>query len=245
RDAIKEAGKLRKANPAQLATGERYAAGAVSLRSGDKEAQVSQAFLAGVRALILWNGDASSSDKSGGDLVSARQNLEKVVSLDPSVTLAQFCLGRVLLLSGDAAAAEPCFLKALQLNPVWVDAHMNLGATYYAEKKYKDSVAEYEKVTGLEPRNAEAFARLGLARSDMGKTKDGVKDLERAIELDNNSGLAHFNLGIVFAESKKKKDRQRAEQEFTLAIEKNQDNRQFKNSDAERRLAELKGNKKK
>jgi Tfp pilus assembly protein PilF len=165
--------------------------------------------------------------------------------MEDAWALAQYQLGTVMLLSGDTAAAEARFVKAVQSEPQWVIGHAGLGAGYYANRKYKESIAEYQKAIEIEPKYAAAYAGLGLARSAKGDTNAGIKDLHHAMELDPSSGLPHLNLGIIYAQSKKAKEASHAEEELKLAIQKNQQNLEFQNSIAEKLISDLQKKKKK
>jgi tetratricopeptide (TPR) repeat protein len=242
-----------------LGRGHDAAAGALTLKVGDKRAASREAYLAGVLSLYDWETgsraaagpeDGGSKPDSGGHmeeqagLAKARANLERAVEQEESWGLAHYQLGTVMLLAGDAALAESHLVKAVQFEPQSSIAHAGLGAAYYANKKYKESVAEYQKSVEIDPKSAAAHAGLGLARAAKGDTNGGIKDIQRAIELDPNSGLPHLNLGIIYAQSKKAKEASRAEDELKLAIQKNRQNLEFQNSIAEKLISDLQKKKK-
>jgi tetratricopeptide (TPR) repeat protein len=242
-----------------LVRGHDASTAALTLKAGDKRAGSREAYLAGVLALYDWETgsragpeDGGSKPDSGGHtdgspagLAQARANLDRAVEQEESWALAQYQLGTVMLLAGDAASAETHFIKSVELEPHWAVGHAGLGAAYYANKKYKESVAEYQKAVETDPKSASAYAGLGLARSAKGDTNAGIKDIQRAVELDPNSGLPHLNLGIIYAQSKKAKEASHAEEELKLAIQKNQQNLEFQNSVAEKLISDLQKKKKK
>ena len=221
------------------------------LKNDDNRAASRVVYLRGVLEMRDWlmgppaqNG--SNESKPPAELLAAaRDDLGKACQLDSSWAAAAYQFGRVLMLSGDAQAAQSSFAKTIQLEPNWPAGHTALADAYYAGGKRKEAIAEYQKAIKLDSSSARAYAGLGLARSSNGESRDGLKDIERAIQLDPSSGLPHLNLGMVYSESKKKKDRDKAIEELSEAIKKNRDNLEFQNKVAEHLISEIKDRDKK
>jgi tetratricopeptide (TPR) repeat protein len=235
--------KWRGVNRAEIERGQMVSECIAKLKSDDNRAGARVAYLKGVIAMRDWligapgqNG-AAQGQTPDASLAQARDSLNAAVQADGSWTVANYRLGRLLLFSGNADAAQASFVKTTQLDPNWAPGHVGLADAYYAAGKRKEAVAEYQKAVKLDPASARAYAGLGLARWSTGESKDGLKDIERAIQLDPSTGLPHLNLAIVYADSKKKKDRDKAVEELNEAIKRNPDNLEFRNEVAAHLIA--------
>jgi tetratricopeptide (TPR) repeat protein len=59
--------------------------------------------------------------------------------------------------------------KSISLDPTFPDAHVQLGIVYEEQKKYSESVKEWERAVKLKPDLADAHYRLGRAYSRIGQ----------------------------------------------------------------------------
>src|SRR5262249_4306733 len=204
-------------------------------------------YLRGVLALYDWQvggrPETGSSSGAASNLATARSELEKALSLQDAFAAARYQLGRVLLYSGDAAAAEPVFVRAVEAEPNWPQPKIGLGQAYYQMNKYKEAIDAFKKALETDAKSASAQAGLGLAKWSKGD-KDATRDIEKAVQMDPGCAEAHLYLGTVYAQSKNKKDVAKAEGELKTAIQLNPNNLEFANSLAEQRIADLKKKKK-
>jgi tetratricopeptide (TPR) repeat protein len=238
--------KWRGVSRAEIERGQTASECIAKLKSDDNRAAARVPYLKGVLAMRDWligasGQNSATQNKTPADFLGqARDNLGNAVQLDGSWAAANYQLGRLLLFSENADAAQSSFIKTTQLQPTWGAGHTGLADAYYAAGKRKESIAEYQKALKLDPSSARAYAGLGLARCSTGESKDGLKDIERAIQLDPSSGLPHLNLAAFYAESKKKKDREKALEELNEAIKRNPDNLEFRKEVAAHLVAGIK-----
>jgi len=103
-------------------------------------------------------------NKSAANL--AIVNFTKAALLDPKVENggAFNNLGNIYFTLGDRKSAKENYIKAINVNPLLVDAHLNLGIAYYYEGKLKESSAEFEKVLELDPKNSSAIYMMKKMR---------------------------------------------------------------------------------
>jgi tetratricopeptide (TPR) repeat protein len=119
-------------------------------------------------------------------------------------------LGVIWHAQGRFADAEEAFERALQINPLYTEAALNLSVTYNDRGKYHKAREIYGKVlersTG-QPRHLDPYARgklanmhadLGDAYAALGLHDDAVRELERALELCPNFVDIRTRLGNVF-----------------------------------------------
>lgn len=97
------------------------------------------------------------------DLNMARHAIaayEQVCHLDPQRASAYNNLANIHYTIGDTDAAIKLWHVALEKNPHFVDAHLNLGKVFYTQGKLKQSAAELDAVLQDDPSNNEATVYL-------------------------------------------------------------------------------------
>ncbi len=90
-----------------------------------------------------------------------------------------------------------CYVRALRLNPNYVDAHNNLGVVLYQQGRREAGVAHFFEAVRLQPGSAPAHNNLGGVLMDQGKFDDALSHLKSAIEINPNYVDAHNNLGLA------------------------------------------------
>ncbi len=98
---------------------------------------------------------------------------------------------------GKLRDAELSTRKAIELNPNFADAHLNLGNILIDLGKLKDAELSTRKAIELNPNFANAHLNLGNILIDLGKLKDAELSTRKAIELNPNFANAHLNLGNI------------------------------------------------
>ncbi len=93
---------------------------------------------------------AMALDKSG-DIAGERTALEHAIELNPRFALAQNQLGYLDSQQGDSGSAEKHFRLAVQADPGYASAWMNLAATLYLESEWQESKAAVGHVLLLDP----------------------------------------------------------------------------------------------
>lgn len=112
--------------------------------------------------------------------------------------------------AGDARAPEPDggpagdgraerdYTKAIELDPLYVDAYYNRGYAYrwYYDEPAK-ALADFEMATKLRPTWAAAHCELGNVRAHLGDPWGGLADTTRALELDPDYACAYYTRGHI------------------------------------------------
>jgi Zn-dependent protease len=71
--------------------------------------------------------------------------------------------GNILAEEGQYDQAIPEFTKALEINPMYIEAYLNRGAAYIATGQYDEALSDFNKVIEIEPGHAEAYKNRGIA----------------------------------------------------------------------------------
>ena len=106
------------------------------------------------------------------------------------------------------------YKKAVEINPNYTSALVNLGVHQLRNKQYTDAIATYEKLTqSLQHGDAETWSALGA--SYRGRSSDYPKGspdrdallrksegaFKRALQADRNYGAASYDLGLLYLDA--------------------------------------------
>lgn len=92
-----------------------------------------------------------------GNTDEERTLLEQAIQVDPDFALAQNQLGYLDSRSGDSAAAEEHFRRALHAAPGYTQAWVSLAATLGMESRFPEAQQALASALQLDPKNAEAL----------------------------------------------------------------------------------------
>jgi len=99
---------------------------------------------------------ALALDRTGGT-DEERTLLEQAIQVDPDFALAQNQIGYLDSRSGDSAAAEEHFRRALRAAPGYTQAWVSLAATLGMESRFPEAQQALASALQLDPQNAEAL----------------------------------------------------------------------------------------
>ncbi len=102
--------------------------------------------------------------------------------------------GVILKNLGKLHDAELSTRKAIELNPDFADAHLNLGSILNDLGKSQEAEVSTRKTIELNPDYTEAYFNLGNVLRDLGKLKDAEISTRKAIELKPDFADAYWNL---------------------------------------------------
>jgi serine/threonine protein kinase/Flp pilus assembly protein TadD len=161
----------------------------------DPEYAQAWAGLADSYTVIGYGGFALAEDCMPKAMEAAR----RAVALAPSLAEAHNALACACLLgSWDKAEAEREFLRALELNPKYIQARDWYALFYlqWAVGRLEEGVAQAKQALKLDPLSSYANAIVGFTCSTAGRHAEAVQACERAVELDRESYLACWCLHL-------------------------------------------------
>ncbi len=85
--------------------------------------------------------------------------------------------------------------KAVELNPKFDAAHLNLGITYTSLGEYRNAVDSLTKANILHKDWVIGINELGVAYRKLNNLPEAISQFQRAINVDDKFALAYFNLG--------------------------------------------------
>ncbi len=122
--------------------------------------------------------------------------LTKVLAKDKSNTNAWLMRGINFKENGDTVKAISDFRSAIEADPKFYNAYMQLGILYQLKN---DPIAEgyFSNAIKLDPKSEEALYGRGLWYQEHDKLDKAIQDYTSIIQINPGNKNAHFNLGYI------------------------------------------------
>jgi tetratricopeptide (TPR) repeat protein len=103
------------------------------------------------------------------------------------------------------APEEACdaYRAALELEPEFADAHVNLGRLLHEVGDVYAALVHYRAALSLRPGDTTAAFNVGVALEDLGATVDAISAYRRALECEPRNPDAHYNLARLLEQDGK------------------------------------------
>jgi tetratricopeptide (TPR) repeat protein len=134
---------------------------------------------------------------STGRYEEAVQQFQRSLDLDHTSDETLRLLAAAYQKTGNPAAAEAAFRKAVTLRPNYWGVYSAFGAFYYNQARYADAAEEFRKAIQLAPLNYRGYSNLGGIDLGLGQYRDAVEVLQRSAAL-HPSVESYTNLGTAF-----------------------------------------------
>lgn len=129
--------------------------------------------------------------------------------------IADTNLARVLVKKRAYDKAYPLFNRAIEKDPKYMLAYVDLAGLYQLEGRNKEAEETLTKALAINPDDENVLSGLGHLLTKSGKTKDAIAALEKAVKANEAYTPAHYYLGYAIAKDGRFKD---ALVEFDKAI---------------------------
>ena len=93
--------------------------------------------------------------------------------------------------------ARHAYLLALDGDPDYADAHINLGRLHHEDRELVDAERHYREAIRCAPDEFIGHFNLAVLLEDRGGMDEAARAYRRALELDPESADAHYNLGLL------------------------------------------------
>lgn len=98
----------------------------------------------------------------------------------------------------NTAEAEKLYKAAIEKDPTFVDAYINLGALYFSNKDYDDAAKMFKEAADKDPKSADAFVNLGRVNYTLRRWAEAESAFNSAIALDPKNGDYYKELAKVY-----------------------------------------------
>lgn len=130
-----------------------------------------------------------------GELEPAQEWFRKLVELRPADPVSHFLLGAVRDALGRPDLAADCYTAAVERDPAYADARLNLGVALVKSGRARAGVAALEAGIALKGEVADALVALAWAETEAGEPARAVAALERAVKAEPRRALLRVMKG--------------------------------------------------
>jgi tetratricopeptide (TPR) repeat protein len=143
--------------------------------------------------------------EEGGATVTSLENARAspAAGQDPPLSARDFYKRGCLLEATSPDEAGDAYRAALELEPEFADAHVNLGRLLHEVGDVYAALVHYRAALSLRPGDATAAFNVGVALEDLGATVDAIAAYRRALECDARNPDAHYNLARLLEQDGK------------------------------------------
>ena len=99
--------------------------------------------------------------------------------------------------AGSPAEARQAYARALDLDPDYADAHVNLGRMLHESGDAAAAEPHYRRALEIRPSDATAAFNLGVALEDLRRLPEALLEYQHAVRLDPSHADAHFNAATL------------------------------------------------
>ncbi|MFA5040815.1 MAG: tetratricopeptide repeat-containing glycosyltransferase family protein [Bdellovibrionales bacterium] len=139
--------------------------------------------------------------QASGNLVTAIQEWQHVLDLDPQHAPTLYNLAVASVLTGDEAGAAEYYEKLLAFQPTHRDALFNLGNLRKRQHLDLEAKNLFQRLISAHPNFSSGWVNLAKTYSDQGDPKTAKQLLLKALSIDPSHIIAHWNLSHLLLRS--------------------------------------------
>jgi Flp pilus assembly protein TadD len=122
----------------------------------------------------------------------------QAVAVDPSCSLCESNLGRVVARPGRFAEGETHVRRAIALRPDRPGPHENMGTITLAQGRAREAEEHFRRAATLQPDRAGSRNALGVALASQGRDREAEAEFQEAARLSPRLVDAPANLGVLY-----------------------------------------------
>jgi len=157
--------------------------------------------------LLPLGASAQPSDASLAEQLEGKSPRDRFVLLKQMVDEGNgskevyFYLGNASYETGDINGAIVAFSRAIEQDPKYFKAIVNLALMYDEQQKYSLAIETFEKAAEIEPENPDVWSHLGNAYYGQGEYGKAMEYYRKSLSIDPESGHALYSIGVAFADA--------------------------------------------
>lgn len=136
-----------------------------------------------------------------GDIVGALDQYRLAVTLQPDHAETHYNLGNALNTLRRRDQARHSWERALEIDPTFFDAVINLSAWHLDGGDWQHAWALLERADRIRPESVEVWRRKGVARRAIGDQEGAERAYRHAVRLDPTNAETHYNLGNLLVDT--------------------------------------------
>jgi tetratricopeptide (TPR) repeat protein len=99
---------------------------------------------------------------------------------------------------GAPEEAMAAYRRALEIEPGFADAHLDLGRLLHERGQITEAERHYRQALEARPEDATAAFNVGVALQDQDRLREAAEAYEAALAIDQNLADAHYNLSGIY-----------------------------------------------
>lgn len=112
-----------------------------------------------------------------------------------------FNLGVAQHQDGRYLDAIDSYIRAIETDSTFAEAHYGLGNAYYKMRAFDMAVTDFKRAVGLAPNHIAAVVNLGNTYLEMGRLDDAISTYKTALDSSSSNLIALNNLGLAYVEN--------------------------------------------
>lgn len=136
-------------------------------------------------------------DYNSGSYADARENFQKLLSVDPENDAAYYYLANIALRTDDIASGELYLKKGIELDTANYWYMDMLGQIYIKNKKMKEAIGVYEQLMEMYPKKSAVYyslVNLYLGAQETENAKEILRKIEATQGKSEGVALTYFNI---------------------------------------------------
>jgi tetratricopeptide (TPR) repeat protein len=110
---------------------------------------------------------------------------------------ASYKLGNILLAIGKVDEGVTSLERATKFNPTYLNAHFNLGATCYENRKFEKSIHYYQEADKLKPNDDRIIYGIAASQYAIKQYNKSLENCRKALEINNENENAKTLMGML------------------------------------------------
>jgi Tfp pilus assembly protein PilF len=135
-------------------------------------------------------GKKMKSENDSGNVLLKKSSFHDVMD--------QFYLALSHQKRGEKEKAIEGYRKIIEMDPMNVEAHTNLGVIYKDMGKLVQAVKEFQMVLSMNPRHEKAHNNLGVIFYLQGNLKKAIQEFREVLDINPSNKEAFINLGVIY-----------------------------------------------
>jgi len=140
---------------------------------------------------FLYSQEVPDYNLLSDDMVAPTTNEEARLNYDQ---------GTNSLKNNNLDEAEKYLLRALELDPYFVDAMDHLGLVYRRQKRYEDAISIYQKSISINEKNYVPYMNLAIVYKLQKRYDDALLEYFKIIDIDKENPESYYGIGQLYYE---------------------------------------------
>ncbi|HZM17754.1 MAG TPA: tetratricopeptide repeat protein [Candidatus Krumholzibacteria bacterium] len=112
-----------------------------------------------------------------------------------------FHLGNAYFQTGDPTGAVGAFQKAIELDPKYFKAMVNLALMYDEQERYSLAIETLERAAEIDPKSPDVWSHMGNSYYAQGEHSKAMDFYRKALGFNPNATHALYSIGVAFADA--------------------------------------------